>query len=275
MRHRYLGAELAPRPGKTQSVGMPLTGLRILVPPSRVDLHPLAGMLRRRGADVLELPAIDPGPPTSFASADAARAVLERFSWIVFVGRESVTRFLDRDPVTQERIRGPIAALGAGTRKALEKRGLDVALAPARHVGSDVADALGEVNGLAVLLVRREGGSRDLPEILTKRGAQVVEADGYAMRVRATAEDRAAIEAAPLDGIALGNPSAARFLRRAVEAWGLGPQPFAGAMVAAAGAVTAREARAAGLEPGLVSEGRIIDLAKAIEQRFTTNGRSE
>jgi uroporphyrinogen-III synthase len=230
-------------------------------------------MLRRRGADILELPAIEPGPPSSFASADAARTELERFSWIVFVGSESVTRFLEREPGTPERIRGRIAALGAGTRKALEKRGLVVDLAPARHVGSEVAGALGETAGLAVLLVRREGASRDLPEILTKRGAEVVEADGYAMHVRATAEDLAIIEAAPLDGIALGNPSAARFLRRAVEAWGLGREPFAGALVATAGAVTAREARAAGLEPGLVSEGRIIDLANAIEMRFHTNGR--
>lgn len=253
---------------------MPLTGLRFLVPPSRVDLHPLAGMLRRRGADVLELPAIEPGPPTSIASAEAARAELERFSWIVFVGRESVTRFLDRDPGTPERFKGRIAALGSGTRKALEKRGLEVALAPTRHVGSDVADALGEVAGLAVLLVRREGASRDLPEILTKRGARVVEADGYAMRVRTTVEDRAAIEAAPLDGIALGNPTTACFLKRAMDEWKLDPGAFAGALVAAAGAVTAREARAAGLEPDLISEGRIIDLANAIEKRFTTNGRN-
>ena len=36
----------------------------------------------------------------------------------------------------------------------------------------------------------------------------------------------------------------------------------------------AAKARAAGLEPELVTDGRIIDLAKAIEERFTTDGRN-
>ena len=258
-------AKLAVEPARDNIVGMPLTDQRILVPPTRVDLHPLAGMLRRRGAAVIELPAIEPGPPTSFQSADAARSELERFAWIVFVGSESVARFLGRDPEAKGRIRGRLVALGSGTRKALEKRGLEVALAPARHVGADVGDLLGEVAGIDILLVRREGTSRDLPDVLARRGAKVIEADGYAMRIRTTAEDRAVIEEAPLRCVALGNPTAARFLRRAIDEWGLGPEAFAPALVATAGAVTAREARAAGLEVGLVSEGRIIDMAKAIE----------
>jgi uroporphyrinogen-III synthase len=253
---------------------MTLNDVRILVPPSRVDLHPLAGMLRRRGADVLELPAIEPGPPDSFDSMDAARSELERFDWVVFVGSDSVRCFLDREPAAAERIRGRLVALGAGTRKALARRDFEIAFAPTRHVGADVADALGEVGGAEVLLVRRQGAGRDLPEVLAARGARVVEADGYAMRILATEEDREAILEAPLDGVALGNPSAARFLARAIELWGLGPQAFDGAMVAAAGKVTAREARVAGLEPTLVSKGRIIDLAKAIEHRFAGEGRN-
>jgi len=252
---------------------MPLTGLRILVPPTRTDLHPLADMLRRRGAEIIELPAIEPGPPTSNDTTDAALAILDRFEWIVFVGSESVARFLARDDSAQDRIRARLVALGSGTRKALVKRGLEVTLAPQRHVGADVADAIGDVAGVDILLVRREGAGRDLPVALAERGARVVEADGYAMKIRATPEDRAVIEEAPIDCVALGNPTAARFLHRALDEWKLDKGQFDGALVATAGRITAREARDAGLTPGLTTEGRMIEVAKAIEAAFTNDRR--
>jgi uroporphyrinogen III methyltransferase / synthase len=226
-------------------------------------------MLRRRSAETIELPGIEPGPPTSLAGTDAALAELEKFSWIVFVGSESVARFLEREPGTQDRIRARLVALGAGTRKSLTARGLDVTLAPTEHVGAKVSAALGEVAGMDILLVRREGTSRDLPDILTERGARVMEADGYAMQIRTTPEDREAIMKAPLDCVALGNPTAARFFAGALPGWNLPPETFERSLVAAAGAVTAREARGAGLTVGLASEGRMINFAKAIEAALT------
>jgi len=124
---------------------------------------------------------------------------------------------------------------------------------------------MGDVADLDVLLVRREGASRDLPRILAERGARVVRADGYAMVVRATPEERADLLAAPFHGVAFGNPTAARFLGRALAKWQLGPEVFAGALVATAGAITAREAAEVGLASGLTVDGRILDLARAIE----------
>jgi len=249
---------------------MTLTGKRILVPPTRVDRHPLGAMLTRRGAEVIELPGIEPGPPASFDAADAALSDIERFAWIVFVGSESVRRVLERDAGAGERIRGRIVALGAGTRKSLVGRDLLVTHAPTRHVGREVADLLEDVRDLDVLLVRREGASRDLPEILGERGARVVEVDGYAMRVLASPDDRPALTEPALDAIALGNPTAARFLATALPKWALGPEPFAGLRVYSAGEVTTRTAREAGIAVDITCEGRIIDLAKAVTADLTS-----
>ena len=101
---------------------------------------------------------------------------------------------------------------------------------------------------------------------LAGRGARVTEVDGYAMTVEAPAEDREMLTAAPLDGIAFGNPTAARFLLRALRDWELGPESFEGTWVAAAGAVTARTARAGGFEPTITVDGRMVEFARVIEE---------
>jgi hypothetical protein len=118
------------------------------------------------------------------------------------------------------------------------------------HVAPDVAEALGDVAGADVLLVRREGASPELPRLLRERGARVEDLAGYAMRVRATDEERARLEAAELDAVAIANPTAAAFLARALAAWGLEAGDVLPGIVGRGGAGHRRRSGTGGLAQG-------------------------
>ena len=49
----------------------PLTGLRVLAPPARVEMNPLGQMLKRHGADVVIFPTLQVAPPRDWAVVDA------------------------------------------------------------------------------------------------------------------------------------------------------------------------------------------------------------
>ncbi|HEX9398142.1 MAG TPA: uroporphyrinogen-III synthase [Burkholderiales bacterium] len=75
-----------------------------------------------------------------------------------------------------------VAAVGAGTRQALEARGVSPVIAPQGEADSEALLALPElrqVAGQRVLIVRGEGGRALLGETLTKRGARVEYAECY------------------------------------------------------------------------------------------------
>jgi uroporphyrinogen-III synthase len=177
-----------------------------------------------------------------------------------------------RETTAAGRIRGRIVALGTGAKRELRERGLRVDLAPARHVAPDVAEALGDVAGADVLLVRREGASPELPRLLRERGARVEDLAGYAMRVRATDEERARLEAAELDAVAIANPTAAAFLARALAAWGLEAGDVLPGIVGAAGPVTARAIRDGGLAQEILTAGGIRDLVKRLGETLDARG---
>jgi uroporphyrinogen-III synthase len=245
----------------------PLAGARILVPPARPEVNPLAQMLSREGATALYFPALVPRFPSSWATVDEALDRRHTFDWIVFSGTHCVHNWLQR---AAERslgdaipARARVMAIGHGAVRALRTEGRPPDHVPEKHVAEEITRGLRGLDGARMLLVRLEGATERLPRALSIAGARVSTADGYEMAIRASA--REARQLSPLDVVALASPTTVRFLDHGSRRAGVPMAQLIGdAQVTAVGDATARAARTAGLEPGLVSSGHIADLADDI-----------
>lgn len=182
---------------------LPLFGSRVILtaPAGRGDT--LAFMLREKGAEVLELPAVrlegvnqvcgsdctsedcscgvdaatEPGrtaEPDKPGQEDELGGI-EEWSWLVFTSPSGVDFFfgeLERRRMDLRRLHGiRLAALGKGTAARLESRGLYADLIP----GAAVQEALGSLllerlePGARVLLLRAAEGREVLPTMLGER----------------------------------------------------------------------------------------------------------
>ena len=109
----------------------------------------------------------------------------EAFDLAIFISPTAVSKAM------QHASRWPrVAAVGPGTRRELEKRGVPAVMAPQRGADSEALLALQELQSMAgkrVLIVRGEGGRELLGDTLSSRGARVEYAECY-RRVRPDAD---------------------------------------------------------------------------------------
>lgn len=166
--------------------GGPLAGKRILVTRPREQAAGLGGLIRREGGEPILVPAIEirdlPDPNPFFALADR----LDAFDLAIFISPNAVQKALG---LLQLRRRGKswparlrVAALGPGSRRALEQSGFREVLAPASQADSEALLALpglGELAGRHVVIFRGEGGRELLGDTLAARGARVEYAACY------------------------------------------------------------------------------------------------
>lgn len=138
------------------------------------------------------------------------------------------------------------AAVGPATRQTLAAGGVAIAAEPAGQVGAAIPDAMGEVGGARVLLLRSAAAADDLPRLLASRGARVREVAVYEI-VEGPEASRGPLDealAAGLDAAVFTSGSTVRGFARLVR------DPAAalsGARIVCIGPITARAARRAGL----------------------------
>ncbi len=247
----------------------PLADARILVPPSRPEVHPLLEMLKRRGAWTRTFPRIQPLYPSSWASLDEALRRRDSFDWIVFAGSNSVHHWIERagelgfdEPLVTD---ARVAAIGHGAVRALRVDGRSPDHVPRTHVAEEIASGLPGPHGARILLVRVEGSTDLLPEALRAKGARITTADGYQMAVSATAREARSLIRGQLDLVALASPTALRVLERGATMAGTDLHELTlTCAVAAAGPATARAAEDAGLVVELTGDGRLADLTRTL-----------
>ncbi len=126
----------------------PLAGVKVLLTRPRELNSRLAAMLRQKGAEVLELPAIRTEPCADTAALDAAldRLADGHYHWLVLTSPSGVRHFMDRLLAARD-IRCltgvKLAAIGEGTRKALAGYGLRCDFVPsvydAETLGTELA----------------------------------------------------------------------------------------------------------------------------------------
>lgn len=218
----------------------PLAGRRVVVTRPLGTGGSLVSELERLGAEVDEVPlvAIDPVDP---AAIDAR--VLAEADWVVVTSANAVRALGDRLHVAA---RARFAAVGPATARALRALGIEPAFVPPRFAADAIADGLGDVRGLRVVLPQADIANPSLGEELRARGAEVSTVVAY--RTTEVLPDDAGLAALRgADAILLASGSAARSL----AALSL---PLEGTAIVCIGPATAREAAAAGLPVASVAE---------------------
>ncbi len=154
---------------------LPLFGKKILVTRPKERSGTLSGKLRRMGAEVLELPAIR---IERLEENDGLAKELERlacYHYVAFTSPAGVDLFFDELKRRGQDIRSlgsaQLAAIGPGTSKALEEKGLVCALMPDVYDGKHLGILLGETcrAGERILIPRAERGTPNLTEEIEKR----------------------------------------------------------------------------------------------------------
>lgn len=161
----------------------PLAGRRILVTRPSELAGPLADAIAREGGEAVRYPAIEIADLEDTAPVRALLARAKAFDLAVFVSPSAVRKAFALHPAPWP---ARIAAVGEGTRRALQGRGLAGVIAPEGRADSEALLGLPELralSGRAALIVRGVGGRELLAEALAARGARVEIAECY-RRVR-------------------------------------------------------------------------------------------
>jgi uroporphyrinogen-III synthase len=194
-----------------------LSGIRVLVGRARHQAGALSSELRRRGAEVIEIPFIEIRNPNSFQPLDAALKNLRSYDWLILTSVNGVEAMWERleklgllrnpskarvfkratpphgrdfrravglsngnSALSAEVPLPGIAAIGPATKKAIEQRGVRVDVVPQEYVAESVVRSLkNRVKGQRVLLVRAKVARDVIPRELRKAGAHVDVVEAY------------------------------------------------------------------------------------------------
>ncbi len=152
-----------------------LAGLRVLVTRPAPQGRVLADGIITRGGQATFFPTID------FIQRDvsAELAQLSAQEWIIFTSPQAVAAL---NPDVLRKTTSKIAAIGAGTAKALTEAGVTVTLYPTAEWNSEGLLALPEfthVTHQKIAIIRGVGGRELLDKVLAERGATVLSVIAY------------------------------------------------------------------------------------------------
>ena len=161
-----------------------LSGIGVLVTRPAGQAEALCRRIEAAGGRAIALPA---AAILSVSDPEPARTLLAApWDLMVFVSRNAVEHALPLLPGGCLPEGPTIAAVGQATARALAAAGREPDLVPGGRFDSEALlamDALADVLGFRVLIVRGEGGRPTLGETLVERGARVAYAEVY-RRVR-------------------------------------------------------------------------------------------
>lgn len=142
-----------------------MTAILVTRPDGEAD--PLVGALKAVGYRVHAVPTVATQP------LELDRPDLAGYDWVVVTSAAGV------DALAEVPAGARWAAVGSATARALRARGVEPVLVPDKANGLALADALPDVRGKRVLLVRASAAAADLPTRLRERGAAVEELAAY------------------------------------------------------------------------------------------------
>ena len=164
---------------------LPLSGWKVLVTRPKELVSRTADMLREKGAEVLELPAIRTVPMEDQNRLYKALDHLEEYQWLVFTSPTGVRVFFEELIRHGKDIRAMgnarLAVIGEGTKKALKERGLLADFVPSVYDGDTLGKELSELlsGGEKILIPRAEKGNEKLTAFLAQAGAVVEDVPTY------------------------------------------------------------------------------------------------
>ena len=160
----------------------PLAGVKVCVTRPKELISTMSSLLRKEGAEVLEMPAIAVKPVEDKAPVDKAIEDLSagKYQWIVFTSPSGVRIFMD-ELFAKADIRAlasvRIASIGKGSEKALNGYGLKSDFIPSVYDGETLGKELAEKleEGDKVLIPRAAIGNPQLVEELQKKANVTVD----------------------------------------------------------------------------------------------------
>ena len=163
----------------------PLTGKTVLVTRAAEQSSKFTNMLQQQGATVIEMPALEIHPPSSWEGLDRAIAHLSDFDWLILTSANGVEYFFNRLATLGKDARAlagiKIAVVGKKTAASLQQHSLQPDFIPPDFVADSLVEHLREpLVNQKVLFPRVETGGREvLVKELTAQGAKVVEVAAY------------------------------------------------------------------------------------------------
>lgn len=164
----------------------PLAGRRIVVTRPREQAAGLAARIREADGEPVLFPAIEIRDLADLGAFHAIADRLEEFEWAVFVSPTAVRKALQLLRARRGSRPWPAAlraaAIGHGSRSALQDEGVPGVLAPMGQADSEALLEMPEFaspDGRRIVIFRGRGGRELLGETLAARGARVEYADCY------------------------------------------------------------------------------------------------
>lgn len=158
---------------------LPLLGKGVVVTRAREQASGMAGMLAKRGANVIQFPTITIEPLEDYNKVHAAIRSLADYEWLIFTSVNGVKHFwLQLEALGLDtRAIGScnVAAIGPATADLLREKGITPDFIPEKYVAEGVVKGLLErgMKGKKVLLPRARVAREVLPQELEKAGAAV------------------------------------------------------------------------------------------------------
>jgi uroporphyrinogen III methyltransferase / synthase len=166
---------------------LPLAGKTLLTTRAAGQSSQFAQLLQAQGATVIEMPALEIYPPSSWVALDEAIAALQTFDWLILTSTNAVDYFFDRLTAQAKDARAlagvQVAVVGQKTAARLQQRGIQPDFIPPNFVADSLVESFPErdrLSQLKLLFPRVETGGREvLVKEFTTQGATVVEVPAY------------------------------------------------------------------------------------------------
>jgi len=243
----------------------PLHGKRVAVTRARAQASGLAVRLRELGAEVVETPAIRIEPRPVEGEIASALDAIGDYSLICVTSPNGAALLFDalaeRGLDARSLAGATVAAIGPGTARELERRGVRADVIPPRSVAESLVEALAEipVEGKRALIARAVEARDVLPDALRDRGAKVDVIGLYETVVEPLSDDRRSA-LADVDYVTFTSASTVRNL---LGSLGDRQDALDRARVVSIGPVTSAEARELGVEVAVEAErhdiGGLVD----------------
>lgn len=165
------------------TAGLPLQGVGVLVTRPLDQAHQLAQLIAGAGGEAILFPALEILDAADLRPLHALIERLDEFDVAIFISPTAVGKAMNLIRARRD-LPGKllIAAIGKGSRKALERCGVSHVIAPQTQFDSEGLLALPQfrdMSGKRVVIFRGEGGREILGNTLISRGAQIEYAECY------------------------------------------------------------------------------------------------
>lgn len=263
---------LMPQPSIAQlAIAQPLAGKTVLVTRSLNQAGGFTGRLQAAGAQVLEVPALEIGPPSTWEPLDRAIADLQRCHWLILTSTNGVEAFFSRLQAAGKDSRAladcKVAVAGQKTAQCLQQFGIVPDFIPPDFIADALVSHFPEsLRDRTVLFPRVETGGRDvLVKELSDQGASIWEVPAYESRCPAalTPEAIALLRAKRVDAITFASSKTVKNFLTLLQRAGFEIDQVAGACLASIGPQTSQTCR------------DLFDRVDAEAREYTLDGLAE